>query len=203
MPPTLEDLDGQVLDDEAPGAADINARFAAAAAGAGQDTDAPPKREPRTAAPAAAKRGPGRPRKEDKARTEPAKPPFVLTTAQRDKGVRGLVQIGAAVALMAGKATGKVVWLADSITISRSAPAWGTACADIADHDAKFAAALDRLCAVGPYAALITAGTETGLQLVRNHRPDLELPGTVHPARLFETEDREDETNDSPVTAAA
>jgi len=151
----------------------------------GPAEQAPPKR-PEKPAPAAdkPKRGPGRPRNEDKSRTT-AKAATSLSDADRAAGVQGLAQLGSALVLMAGKATGNAAYLADAATIANNAPAIADACVQVAKNDARFAAALDKVCSSGPYAALVGVGVSVGIQCLRNHRPGLALPGTVHPDELL------------------
>lgn len=108
-----------------------------------------------------------------------------LGNADRRKGVKAVVQVGAAIPLVLARATGKDAYKADAVTIANSADDIAGACADAADADPRFAAALDRVCQAGPYGALITVAFGVAGQLVRNHRPGLEIPGTVHPDKLL------------------
>ena len=184
--------------------ASADADFAQAMAGTpddqAADIPAPPARMVRDAGTDDRPRRRGRPPgsknlpKDDKPRTA-APPRAGLNSDQRREGARGLVQVGAAVCLMWGKATGSVALAADAVTLASSADDLAAAAVATADQDARFAAALDRVCAAGPWAALISAGIGVGTQMVRNHRPSLELPGTVHPADLLKTAE--------PVPAAA
>jgi len=148
----------------------------------GPAEQAPPKRPEKPAADGKPKRG--RPRAEDKSRTT-AKASSSLSDADRAAGVQGLAQLGSALVLMAGKATGNTAYLADAATIAANAPAIADACVQVAKNDARFAAALDKVCSSGPYAALIGVGVSVGVQCLRNHRPGLALPGTVHPDELL------------------
>lgn len=183
--PTLETTDGQ------PVAVDpdvVNQQFAASmAAEPGPAEKAPPKRQ----APAegtVVKPKSGRPPKGEKARTT-AKPATVLDDGQRAQGVQGVVQLGAGIALMLGKATHKEAFTADAVTIASSAEQIADACVQTAKADPKFAAALDKVCSAGPYAALITVGVSIASQIARNHKPDLNIPGTVNPAELLKAQD--------------
>lgn len=189
--PELVTPDGQPVD---PAAEAVNTEFARAMAADPAEPAAPPKRpEPPPAEP---KRPRGRPRKEDQARvTAKAAPAAALTDKDRADGVRGLVQISAGLCLIASRATAKPdkdgvkvdnqAFKADAITLASSADDLAQACADTARADARFAAVLDRVCAVGPYGALLTAVLGVGTQIARNHRPGMAIPGTTHPADLI------------------
>ncbi len=192
--PTLETADGKPVD-VTPDADAVNAQFAAAMADDGPDEQAPPKRQPRPAD-EAPKPKRGRPPKAEQARTT-AKAGTVLDDGQRAQGVKGLAQLGAGVALMLGKATGKQAFTADAITIASSADEIADACVQTAKADARFAAALDRVCSAGPYAALVTVGVGLASQIARNHKPSLTIPGTVDPAELLKAQ----ETANVPVAA--
>ena len=187
--PTLETTDG------APVAVDadvVNQQFAASmAATPGPAEQAPPKRQPAVAGEVVAKPKRARPPKDEKARTTAA-PGVVLDDGQRAQGVTGVVQLGAGLALMLGKATKKDAFTADAVTIASSADQIADACVQTAKADPKFAAALDKVCSAGPYAALITVAVSVGSQIARNHKPDLKIPGTVNPAELLKAQDAED-----------
>jgi hypothetical protein len=186
--PTLETTDGQPVE-VAPADPDaVNAQFAAAMADDGPDTQAPPRRTPKPLAEEAPKPKRGRPPKEEKARTTAAAG-TVLDDGQRANGVKGLAQIGAGIALLLGKATGKDAFKADAVTIASAADEIADACVQTAHADPKFAAALDRVCAAGPYAALITVGVSVAGQCARNHKPGLVIPGTIDPAKLLQAQD--------------
>lgn len=209
--PTLETADGRPVDVTPADPATVNATFNQVMNDDGPDTGAPPDRADKPVADAP-RRGPGRPRKDKgpgAARTvntgaAAASPALSLTDAQRSQGVQGFAQIAGGLALMTGRATNNAAFFADAVTVSKSAPEWADACVQIAHTDPKFAAALDRVCANGPYAALITVALGTGLQLVRNHRPALTLPGTVHPDSLLASQkEMTDGTAPAPVPAAA
>ena len=180
MPPTLETLDGQVVNPDPPELA------------AGGDADqAPPPRPdgppaPPPTAPTAPRRR-GRPPRAEQARVTPAARP-ALDDEARTAGVRGLVQIGAGLTLLAGKATGKDAFKADAVAIASVADDTAAACVQIAKTDPKFAAALDKVCSVGPYGALITIAAGLGAQIARNHKPDRQIPGTVHPDELLKAQ---------------
>jgi hypothetical protein len=179
--PTLETLDGQPVD-ELPELA------------SGGDADqAPPPRPagppaPPPTAPTARRRGRPPRQAADKARVAPAPPP-ALDDEARAAGVRGVMQIGAGITLLAGKATGKDAFKADAVAIASVADDTAAACVQIAKTDPKFAAALDKVCSVGPYGALITIAAGLGAQIARNHKPDRAIPGTVHPDVLLKAQE--------------
>ena len=154
----------------------MTARIRSTCRGAGRlphDPDAPKPRR-------------GLPPKSEQARTAPAAAAgTVQDDGQRAQGVKGITQIGAGIALMLGKATKKDAYKADAGTIASSADQTADACIQVAHTDPKFAAALDRVCSVGPYGALITVAVGVGSQIARNHRPALVIPGTVDPAELL------------------
>jgi len=188
MPPTLETLDGQPVELDTPELA------------AGGDADqAPPPRPagPPAPPPTSPPRRRGRPPRQqaDKARVAPAPAP-ALDDEARAAGVRGVMQIGAGLTLLAGKATGKDAFKADAVAIASVADDTAAACVQIAKTDPKFAAALDKVCSVGPYGALITIAAGLGAQFARNHKPDRNIPGTVHPDELLKAQ------NDMEAAAA-
>jgi hypothetical protein len=195
MPPTLETADGRPVEVAPPDTDAVNREFSRAMAVAGADEQAPPKRRPDPApGPDAPRRKPGRPPKAEQARTT-ATATAALSDGQRAQGVKGLAQLGAGLALMFGKATGKDAYKADAVTIASSADEIADACVQTAKADAKFAAALDKVCSAGPYAALITVGVGVGSQCARNHKPALKLPGTVDPAELLKAQDEAEKTS--------
>ena len=109
--------------------------------------------------------------------------------------MKGLAQVGAGIALLFGKATGKDAFKADAVTIASAADEIADACVQTAKADPKFAAALDKVCAAGPYAALISVAVGVGSQCARNHKPDLKIPGTVDPAELLKAQDEAETVN--------
>lgn len=186
--PTLETVDGKPVD--VTPAEDIDRQFQAAMNDDGPDEQAPPKRR-RSAEPAedAPKPRRGRPPKSEQPRTT-AKTVTAMDDASRAAGVKGLAQIGAGIALMLGKATKRDAFTADAVTIASAADELADACVQTAKADAQFAAALDRVCSAGPYAALITTGVGIVAQIARNHRPALVIPGTVDPAELLKAQEQ-------------
>jgi len=183
--PALETTSGERVDVTPPGAEETNARFRAAMTSDGPDDQAPPKRAADSvAADGKAKRGPGRPRKEDKSRAVPATV-TALDDKTRAEGVKGVAQIVAGIAMMGGKAAKNDALQADAITIASRAGELADAAVQTAHADPVFAARLDKICAAGPYGALIMVAVGIGTQCVRNHKPDLKLPGTVHPSEIL------------------
>ncbi len=187
--PTLETVDGQAV---AVDPEQDNREFSRAmASDPGPAEQAPPKREtskPEFRSDDAPKPKRGRPPKAEQARTT-AKPGVVLDDGQRAQGVKGIAQLGAGIALLFGKATGKDAFKADAVTIVSSADEIADACVQTAKADPKFAAALDKVCAAGPYAALISVAVGVGSQVARNHKPYLKILGTVDPAELLKAQD--------------
>lgn len=183
--PTLETPGGKPVDVTPVDPDAVNAAFRSAMDDDGPDEQAPPKRAPRQPDGGGAK---PRTSKSEKSRTT-AKPAVALDDAQRAAGVQGLAQIGAGFALMLGRATGRDAYQADAVTVASAAPQIADACVQVAKTDAKFAAALDKVCSSGPYAALISVGVSVGMQVMRNHKPALALPGTVHPDELLRSND--------------
>jgi hypothetical protein len=183
--PDLETPDGEQVESAR---AEINAGFDAVMNDDSPGPAAPPRRQ--KAAPAAdagqprAKRA--RPAKEDKPRTAARTPAAPLSDELRLQGAKGIVQVTAGVALIAANATGNMAFTADAVTIVSHGDALAEACVETAKASPAFAAALDKVCAAGPYAALIGVGVAIVTQLARNHAPSLPIPGTVHPMELLQ-----------------
>ena len=190
----LETAAGEPVDLAPADAGAINREFSAALADPGPAESAPPRR-PEDQAPAGPpKRGRGRPRKEDRPRTDDAPPAAApLDDQTRAQGVKGLAQLGAALVMLAGKATGKDAYQADAVVIVSSADELAGACVQVAHADPKFAARLDKVCSAGPYGALIVVGVGMASQIARNHKPALVIPGTTDPAELLKTANDETE----------
>lgn len=187
--PTLETANGRPVEVTPPDAEATNREFSRVMANDGPDAEqAPPKRQPKPAAdPDAPKPRRGRPPKSEQARTT-ATPGPALNDGQRAQGVKGLAQLAAGLTLMAAKATGNAAFQADAVTIASNAEQIADACVQTAKADAKFAAALDKVCSAGPYAALISVAVGVGSQIARNHKPSLSIPGTVDPAELMQAQ---------------
>jgi hypothetical protein len=190
--PTLETVDGSPVEVAPLDAVTVNAQFRAAMDDDGPDEQAPPKRAQRADDDKPKRRG--RPPRAEQARTVSRPAAVQLDDAQRAKGVEGIAQLAAGLALAAAKATGSPALVADAVTIAGAGEQIADACVQVAKTDARFAAALDKVCASGPYAALISVGLSVGLQLVRNHRPAMTLPGTVHPDEIIQGGNHEQAT---------
>jgi hypothetical protein len=201
--PTLETADGKPVDVTPVDTEAVNRQFAAAMADDGPDTQAPPKRQPKSAAPPTD----SKPRRTRAPKAEQprvtAQAGTVLDDGQRAQGVKGWSQIIAGVALMFGKATGKDAFKADAVTIASAADELADAAVQVAHLDPKFAVALDKVCAVGPYGALISVGVGVVSQCARNHKPSLKLPGTVDPAELLRAQDEAEAKNETELAHAA
>lgn len=172
---------------------EINASFDAAMNSDAPAPAAPPRRQ-RAADPPAdrPRRGRASKDKDEKPRAD-AKAAVTLTDEQRLQGAKGLAQVTAGVAMVAAKATGNMAFAADAMTIVNQSDALVEACVETAKASPAFAAALDKVCAAGPYAALISVGVAIVSQMARNHKPSLEIPGTVHPMKLLQPPAAEDE----------
>lgn len=168
--------------------AEVNARFDATMNDDAPAPASPPRKErPAGTADTPATRGKRtRQTRDDKPRTSSRAAAVTLTDEQRHKGAKSLTQVTAGVALIAAKATGNMAFAADAVAITDNGDALADACVETANASPAFAAALDKVCAAGPYAALIGVGVAIVSQLARNHVPSLAIPGTVHPAKLLE-----------------
>lgn len=83
-------------------------------------------------------------------------------------GIMGLAQMGAFVASFFSPL--------DAVAVTDHAPNIANAVQVTADNDPKFAAAMDRILAAGPYAALISATVPMVMQILHNHD---KVPGEV------------------------
>jgi hypothetical protein len=157
--------------------------FARAMSEPSGDDKAPPKRaERKPAAPKAQEkprvsRGPGRPA------GSKSEAPKGLSKEARSQGVAGIVQLAAGGCLLAERGTGQKAFKADAITLASSAGEIGEAIADVCDSDERFARVIDKVCAAGPYSALITVMFSVGSQIARNH--GAAVPGTSNPEDLI------------------
>ena len=164
----------------------VNAQFRQAMDDDGPDEHTPPER-PETPSREGNRPRRGRPPKTEKARTV-ATAPAALDDRARSTGVKGWAQIAGSFAIMAGKATGDGAFYLDAVVIASNADALADACVNAAHADPKFAAVLDKVCNVGPYGALVSVVVGIGAQCLRNHKPQLQIPGTVDPAQLLNPE---------------
>lgn len=180
--------DGKPVDVDITAAEKTEQAFARAMSEPPGDEKAPPRRSERTspAAPGSdgprVKRGPGRP---PKTTTEAPKAKITgLTHEARKQGVQGLVQLAAGACLLVERATDQVAFRADAITLATSAEDLGEAIAATCDQDERMARVIDRICAAGPYSALITVAFSVGSQIARNH--GAQVPGTNSPEDLIQ-----------------
>ena len=179
--------DGQPVDVDIAATEKINQEFARTMSEPAGDDKAPPRRAERAAkaegsgdAPRV-KRGPGRP---SKASSEPSKAKITgLSHDARKQGVQGIVQLAAGACLLAERGTGQPAFKADAITLASSAEDLGEAIAATCDSDERMARVVDKLCAAGPYSALITVMFSVGSQIARNH--GAAVPGTQAPEDLI------------------
>lgn len=194
--PTLETTDGKPVDVAPVDPDAVNAAFNAAMNDDGPDEQAPPRRQPKAQEPAQSKpaKRPGRVPKAEQARTT-SKASAVLDDGQRASGVKGLVQVAAGGVLLASKAKKSDALRADAVTIASNAEQLADAVVQTAKADAKFAAALDKVLAAGPYAALVSVMVGVGSQIARNHKPELRIPGTVDPAELLKAQNEAEAVN--------
>lgn len=193
--PVLETVDGSPVDAPKIDPAEVDRQFSRSMAADTPESQAPPRRQPAAVGSESdPKPKRSKPPKAEQARTTAA-PPAVLTAGERAAGVKGLAQVGAGITLLFAKATGKDAFKADAVTIASSADEIADACVQVANADPKFAAALDKVCAVGPYGALITVMVGVATQCARNHRPSLNIPGTIDPAELLKAQNEAEKVN--------
>lgn len=188
--PTLETLEGKVVDIDA-----INAQFDRAMNSDAAAEQAPPKRDKAAAAEdgqsATAKPRRGRPPKSEQARTaEP--PPAEATeevTAGRAQNVSDNVAIIGGAVGMLGTSTGSVALKADGYLLAHLAPSLGAAAAEVAKYEPALARMLDKKAGgkVAAYAALFACVSSLGTQLAVNHgmlKPG--LMGSTAPEKIIE-----------------
>ena len=187
MPEGIVTPDGKPVDVDITAAEKTEQAFARAMSEPPGDDKAPPRRSERASAPGApaegarVKRGPGRPRKDA---TEAPKAKIAgLSHEARKIGIQGIVQLAAGGCLLAERATGQKAFRADAVTLASSADELSEAVAATCDADEKFARVVDKICAAGPYSALISAVFSVGSQIARNHGAS--VPGTHDPEDLI------------------
>lgn len=83
--------------------------------------------------------------------------------------VRGLLQIPATAVVMVGQRVESVPLVADGATILVHGPAFAQAVEEIAKHDPRVAAILEKLVTFGPYGMFVTVCVIAGAQFARNH----------------------------------
>ena len=124
------------------------------------------------------------------------------------KGMARLLTMGVTALVVPGMRSDPL--MADAATLAIHGPALIEAIDDLAQDDPRIAGVLDRLLAVGPYAALATAVVTIGVQLAANHGAiPLPLAGTLgarDPERLaasFRLEAQQMVAKAHPEAAAA
>jgi len=177
--------DGRPVDIDPASADQIEQQFARAMSEPTGDDKQPPKRAER--APGGQQEAPRvkRGRKPADAPTAKTDAPKPLSRTARVEGVKGLAQVGGALLMFASTRMPKqqIPLAADALTVVNTADQLAEAVADTAQNDPRFAAIVDKICAAGPYGALIAVGFSIGGQCARNH--GLAVPGTVAPEDLI------------------
>jgi hypothetical protein len=99
--------------------------------------------------------------------------------------VLGILQIPAMI--LQGMSKKKPILGADSVAIRMHAPAMAMAIENIAIADDRWASAIEKIAAVGPYGELVMATMMLGTQLAANHRlvPVVEAMGIIDPTELL------------------
>lgn len=83
--------------------------------------------------------------------------------------IGGLVQIVAGPLAMLGQRRQRMAYIADAATLTHYADHLADAVEATADVDERFAAVMDKLRTVGPYAALLSVATSIAVQVAHNH----------------------------------
>jgi hypothetical protein len=126
------------------------------------------------------------PRTASKARSRKAPSPPETRPAD---AVRGLLQIPATAVVIVGQRVGSVPLVADGATILVHGPAFAEAVEEIANHDPRVMAMLEKLVAFGPYGMFVTVCVMMGAQFRRNHDETnaaiLEGFGAVPPEKII------------------
>jgi hypothetical protein len=103
--------------------------------------------------------------------------------------VKGLLQIPATAVIMVGQRIESVSLVADGATILVHGPAFAQAIEEIAKHDPRVAAMLEKLVTFGPYGMFVTVCVIMGAQFARNHEAGpasiLEGFGAVSPEQII------------------
>lgn len=186
MPEGIQTPEGKPVAVDPAAADQIERDFARAMSEPAGDDKAPPRRAEK---PQEAPREAPRVRRGRKPADTPQKPPgpvLGLSKTARVEGVKGLVQLAAGGCLLAERGVQKpqvkLALKADAITLASSADDLAQAVAATCEADEKFARIVDKVCAAGPYGALISAVLSVGTQIARNHGAN--LPGTHSPEDL-------------------
>jgi len=148
----------------------------------------PPRATTRTTRRPAAGGASTRPRGRPKGSKTKAPPPQEVGAAE---AVRGLLQIPATAVIMVGQRVGSVPLVADGATVIVHGPAFAAAVEEVAKHDPRVMAMLEKLVAFGPYGMFVTACVIMGAQFGRNHAQEenamvLEAFGAVSPDKIIE-----------------
>ena len=130
----------------------------------------------------------GRPGKNERARTQSKTQAAPQTDQERSDGIKGLVQLGAGLCLIADQRTPEndVSFQADAITLASSADQIADAVVATCKASDSFARAVDKVTKAGPYAALVGVVFSVGAQIARNHGVKAaEMMGAVAPEELI------------------
>lgn len=130
-----------------------------------------------------------RPGKNERARTAQAvRASSPAVDQERSDGIKGLVQMSAAVCLVADSRTPDhdISFQADAITLASAADQIADAVVATCKKSESFARVVDKVTQVGPYAALVGVVFSVGAQLARNHGMQAaEMMGAVPPEQLI------------------
>jgi hypothetical protein len=108
--------------------------------------------------------------------------------ANVEQAIRGILQIPAAGFVLAGERFQSVPLTADGATILVHGPALAKGAADLAEIDPRFAAAIEKVVAFGPYGLVILPVMTMGAQFAVNHggpQPVLGGFGAVEPTEII------------------
>lgn len=194
----IQTPDGKPVDVDPAKADQIEQNFARAMSEPVGDDKQPPRRPARAPGgaqdPARVKRG----RKPADAPTARSEAPTPLSRSARVEGCKGVVQVTGAVLMFAStRVKNPIPLAADSLVIVGNADQLSEAVADTAEADPRFAVIVDKICAAGPYGALISVAFGIGAQCARNH--GLPVPGTAAPEDLIRA--AQDAANVAPMAA--
>jgi hypothetical protein len=131
-----------------------------------------------------------RPRAE-RARRAPsrARKPPVTEEPSIEDGVKGILQIPAGIALLAGQRMNSIPIVADGATILYYGDDFAKVTIQLAETDPRFMALLERAVKFGPYGMALSLIFAMGLQFSRNHevgQPELlEAFGAMKPEEII------------------